>query len=172
MEARGNKPDPRYDSREEQLQAMKTRFERSVILGKDELCDLLDELIAFLPSEALREGDTWSNPVAIYAGVPLEMDTTYRLTGAEEDICTISAEGQRSTTEAPIVQELDTTRISRVLSGASEATLTVDRRTGWLQSKEQKITLAGRMDKSWTDAPGGTSVQMSLERTTTVTTLD
>jgi len=166
--------DQRFESRENRVLAMKKQLEEFPIFGKKKLSGLLSEFVVALPDEPLHTGDHWSRPITIsQVHEHLEMATTHILTALEDDSFTIESEGQRSLDEAPIIQEMGQFTMSHKLGGDSQTTLTVDRRTGWLLSKEQSTNLSGQVETRIADKPEqDTSSQVSLEITTTVTTVE
>ncbi|UCD53269.1 MAG: hypothetical protein JSW27_11605, partial [Phycisphaerales bacterium] len=173
LAARGGATDPRYQSREEYLQALKTQCENVPRLGKHQLCSTLGKLVVALPEQPLRESDAWSGRSTVDVDIPVEMAATYALTAATDDICTIKMESRRSAEQEPIVQTMDEATIRYALSGTSQATLTVDRSTGWLLSKQETTNLSGQVETRWAGRPElDTTDQISLEITTTVTTLE
>jgi len=164
----------RLGSEEDRVLAMKKQLEEFPVLGKDKLSTLLGELVVALPAKPLHKGDRWSRPVVIaQVDRRLEMATVYTVTAVKEKACTIRVEGLRSWDETPLVQELDQMKVSSELGGSCQATLTVDRQTGWLLSKEQKTTLTGQITTGAIDtADQDTSMPVALEITSTVTTLE
>jgi hypothetical protein len=173
LAASGNAPDPGSPSREEQLEALRIKCENSPVLGKQKLCSALVKLVAELPEQPLRVGDTWSGPNVTDIGIPVNMPTKCTLAAASDEVCTIEVEGQRGADEEPVVQEMDKLKISYAVSGTSQATLTVDRQTGWLLSKQQTMNLTGRIETRFVGQPElDNSNQVSVEITTTVTTLE
>ena len=171
--AEGGVTDPRYPSREEHLQALKSQCENSPTLGKKPLSGALEKLVAALPEQPLRAGDTWSGRSATDIGVPVDMVATYRLAAVDDNVCTIEIESRRGADEEPIAQDMDAITVNYALSGTAQATLTIDRATGWLLSKQQKISLSGPVETHFAEKPDqDTSNQISIEITTTVTTLE
>jgi len=163
--------DRRFGSRENRVLAMKVQLEEFSIFGKEKICGLLSEFVVALPDEPLRQGDRWSRPITIpQVDKRLEMATTHTMTAIKDDSCTIKAKSQRHLEEEPAIQEMGQLKVSHKLGGTSQATLAVDRQTGWLLRKEQKTNLSGRIE---TTAPGqDRSMQVSLEITTTVATVE
>jgi hypothetical protein len=173
LAARGGAIDPRYPSREQYLEVLKTQFENIPRLGKQQLCSTLEKLVVALPEQPLREGDTWSGQSTVDIDAPVEMAATYTLTAATDDICRIEVESRRSVEQEPIVQTMDETTVSYTVGGTLQAALTVDRSTGWLLSKEETTNLSGRVEVRWAGRPQlDTTDQISLKIATTVTTLE
>ena len=166
------KVDQRFGSRENRLLAMKKQLEELSLLNRDKIHGVLSELAVALPGQALRQGDSWSQPIAVpQVDWRLKVAATYTLTAVEAGVCTIQARGQRRLEEDAFVQETGPMRLRHELGGSSQATLTVDRQTGWLLSKEQKTNLSGRVETSMTGKPDqDTSAPVSLKIATTVTT--
>jgi DNA-directed RNA polymerase subunit RPC12/RpoP len=171
LAAQGDATDPRYASREEQLQALKTQCENLPTLGKKPLWDALETLVAVLPEQPLRPGDTWSGQSTVDVSVPIEMAATYTVAAATDKVCTIKMESRRSAEQEPIVQ-MDQITFYHTLGGTAQATLTVDRSSGWLLSREQKTSLSGQYETHRANQPDrDTTSQVSLEITTTVETI-
>lgn len=139
------------------------------LLYRAKIRGLLGNLVASLPEQPMRRGDSWSDPVVIELGTPVEMAATHTLEAVDDDSCTIAARGQRALDEEPFVQEIGQTRVRNKLGGSSEVMVTVDRTTGRLLNKEQTTHLSGQIE---TSTPGSqrpdTTMEVSVEVTTTV----
>jgi len=143
------------------------------LVGREKVRGLLGSLVAALPENALRTGESWTAPIVVDVGAPLEMTATYTLEAVDDGACTIAAMGQRALEEAPIVYDVGDIKVSNELGGSSEVTLTVDRDTGWLLSKKQTTRLSGQMGRTRPGGQGPDAVaQISLGITTTVKTLE
>jgi hypothetical protein len=164
--------DDRFGSREDRVLAMKKQFEEFPVFGRGRIIGLLSSVIVALPDKSLRIGDTWEGSLAIEGGLRAPMAGTYTLTAVEQDACTIEAAGHRGEDEEPIVQESKQAKMSSRLAGSSEATLRIERRTGWLISQEQRIRLHGEVTMTTVaPQPQESSGPISVEVTRTLTTL-
>jgi len=162
----------RFGSRENRVLALKKQLEEFPILGRVQLSGLVSSLMVALPDKPLCPGDTWEGPLTIGMGPPMPMAGTYTLTAVEQDACTIRATGRRSEDEDPVVEETKQMKVSNKLAGSSEATLRLDRRIGWLLSKEHKTSLHGQITMTAAGPPSGESAsEISIEIASTLTTI-
>ncbi len=164
--------DGRFGSRENRVLAMKKQLEEFPVFGRERITGLLSHLIVALPDKSLRIGDAWEGSLAREMGLRMPMAGTYTLTAVEQDACTIQAAGRRGEDAEPIVQESKQAKMSSRLAGSSEATLRIERRTGWLLSEEQRIRLHGEVTMTAVSPqPQESSNPISIEVTRTLTTL-
>jgi len=159
---------------EQAVLAIKKQLEQSSVMHKNKVMGLLDELVLALPPDLVEKGLTWRGSVgASYVDRQLRLATVYTVVAVEDDHCAIQAKGHRSQKEDPVVQEFGPLRVSYMLGGSSDATLVVDRQTGWLSSKERKTSLSGQFVRTMTQGSQQDSVsQTTMEITTTVTLVE
>ncbi len=161
--------DQRFGSRRARVRALKEQYEKSLILGAQDVRGLLNHLVVPLPAEPVQNGSQWSGPVAVRVQTWTEMPGTYAVAALEEDSCTIVAESYRSEEDEPVISQVGSTTVSEKLVGPTQATLTVDRSSGWLRSKEQTTTLNGRILRIDAGSPGQESLSdVAIEMVTTV----
>jgi len=159
--------DQRLGSRQARALSLKKQLEEFPSFGSEKILSLLDQLITTLPAQAVQNGASWSDPIAIRVGTRVEMPATYTVTGLDEDACTIDAQGERGTEEEPFVYQSGATTVTNELAGPTQVKLIIARQTGWLQRKEQKTSLSGRMIHS---PAGPQGVESALETTMEITT--
>ncbi len=165
--------DERFGSRENRVLALKQQLEQFPIFGREHVAGLLSNLVVALPDTPMRSGDTWEGLLTVDVGTRVQVAATYTLAAVEQGVCTVQAAGQRSMDEEPLVYEAGTTRVSNMLGGSSQATFQIERRTGWLLHKEHKTEFQGQTKRTTTGPPPqDTSAQVSMEITSTLTTLE
>ena len=159
----------RRGAKEDRIQAMKEQLEAFPIFGKNKVIGLLQELIGARPDRPLRQGDRWNEPIRLLqGGQELEIAGTHTLTAIEDKTCTITSEGQR---KEPITDQMGPMKVDFDLGDCRTIT-TMDRQTGWLLSKEHKLTLSGLVEPDDTGtANQNTPAEISLALTVTVATV-
>ncbi|MEN6576086.1 MAG: DUF6263 family protein [Phycisphaerales bacterium] len=167
------KADEQSGSREARVLDMKNKLEKFPVLGREKILEMLGNLIVALPDSPLRRGDTWQDSFAAGIGLRIPMAGTYTVTAVEPDVCTIQVAGQRSLDEEPLVEGTEQTKMTTKLGGSSEATLRIERQTGWLLSKECKVSLQGEVQMTTIGAQSQSiSMPVSVEVTISVTTIE
>ncbi len=163
--------DQRFGSRQARALDMKKKLEEFPLFGTGKVRELLAHLVVPLPLKSAQVGADWNGslPIGEGSGIPVTMPGTYTVIAIEEDICTISAQGERDINEAPIVSQNGPATNSSKLEGSSQANLTIDHRTGWLLNKEQTTRLEGETLSSAPGSQGSESaMQVDMEITVTV----
>jgi len=167
------KTDEQFGSRENRVLDMKSKLEKFPVLGREKIGELLSSMVVALPDKPLRRGDTWQDSFAVGMGSRIPMAGTYTVTSVEPDVCTIQVAGQRSLDEEPLVEGTGQTKMTTKLGGSSEATLRIERKTGWLLAREFKAHLQGEIQMATTgEQSQGISMPVSVEVTITLTTLE
>jgi hypothetical protein len=161
--------DEKFGSRDGRIQNVKAQLETYPIFGGKQMRSLLEDLIVPLPASPIKENMSWDSTISVQAGMNVEVPATYTLTSLDEDAWLIEAQGERGKKEAPFVYEAGETTITNNLAGPLEIALIVDRRTGWLQHKEQKTELSGQVVRTRNGKRDANSVSnVTMELTTTV----
>jgi hypothetical protein len=162
------KMNEQFGSREGRVLAMKKQLEEFPVLGRDQLTGLVDSLIVALPEKPQRLGDTWQGSLNAVMGLRVRMAAQHTLSAVGQEVCTIKAAGRRNEDEDPLVQG----KASHRLGGSGEATLLIDRRTGWLMGKDHKISLHGKVTMAASSGQAQNPPrQLSIEITSTMATL-
>jgi hypothetical protein len=161
------------DWRKNRVSELNESMEQSPVLGREGVSSLVNGLMAALPNEVVRVGDAWKGSLVSQADMFPPIPGMYTLTAIEPNVCTIQALGQRGLDEDPVVKKdegwLKTT--SR-LGGSSEATLQIERQTGWLLRREQKTNLHGVFTTTIArPQPRDISDQTSIEITRVLTVI-
>lgn len=165
--------DQRFGSRQGRILSLKKQLEEFPSFGREEILGLLDDLIVSLPAAAVQDGATWDAPIAISIRARLEMPATHTVTVLDKDACTIEAQGERTEDEKPFVYKTGPATMTNKLAGPSQLKLIIDRRTGWLQSKEQKTSLSGQVIQGPADGQGtAVTFDTNMEITTTVAVVE
>jgi hypothetical protein len=152
---------------------LKKQLEEFPLFGAGQVRNLLGHVITALPTDPAQPGTRWDAPIAVWIGGNLEIPGAYELETVEDDLCTISADAERSQDAEPFIYQSGPTIVTNKLGGSSQVSLTVDRQTGWLHAKEQTTTLSGRVLRTSAVTPGQESFSdVSMEITTTVAPLD
>ncbi len=165
--------DEQSGSREDRVLDMKSKLERFPVLGREKIVEMLSNLLVAVPDKPLRRGDTWQDSFAVGMGSRIPMAGTYTVTAVEPDVCTIRVSGQRSLDEEPLVEGTEQAKMTSRLGGSCETILRIERKTGWLLTRECRANFRGEVQMTTIgEQSQGTSIPVSVEVTITLTTLE
>lgn len=139
--------DTKYGSRGRRLKAYREEAASFSLYGVPALRRLLSDVTAPLPDRPVRPGDQWKAPVTIELDVPIEMLGTHTLKHVADEVCTIQVEARGTVESKPLSGPGGLANTSAKLEGTYEATLTVERATGWLLRREAVMNLTGTIPK-------------------------
>jgi hypothetical protein len=132
-----------YGSIEQRKQAYREDASKFEPCAMETLQLLVSSVLVPFASEPAPAGGDWKAPVLISIEALMELSGTYRLQTVEDDVCTIQVEAQRTAQDRTLAEQRDLVRGRSPLEGRYEATLRVDRTTGRLLARQDRINLSG-----------------------------
>jgi len=144
----------------QQTEAMRSQME--TMMGEEPLLDNYRTTFRMYPESPVAIGESWTDSYTTYAGLPMTADVTYTLDRVEDGIAHLSFEGTINTEDS----EMDMGMFSMTMSinGTQEGQLTMDLRTGMVQTMEQTLTTSstGAMENP---ADPNQEIQMEMDGT-------
>lgn len=131
------------------------------MISEGELKTMIEMFTWYLPGREVSSGDSWTLSQKMNSGgMKLDISTTFKLTGMEEDNALIISESSIKAAEnAAPIQSGGATVTYSDLKGLSKTTMKIDVRTGLMVDQSGKTHLAGNLGIS---APGF-SMQMPMD---------
>jgi hypothetical protein len=131
------------------------------MIGSEELKTMIAMFTHNLPGREVSPGDTWVNSQTMNSGgMTLDISTTFRFTGTEDDFAVITSESAiKAADNAAPIQSGGATVTYGDLKGLSRATMKVAVGTGLLSESTGKTRLSGNLGIS---GPGF-SMQMPMD---------
>ncbi|GIV60971.1 hypothetical protein GQ464_001075 [Rhodocaloribacter litoris] len=112
--------------------------------GREAMSSQMEAMFAVYPEGEVAVGDTWTREVAVNAGLPLKLASTYRLTAYEGGRATLEIESQiRPGTDGPV--NMGGMEIEFDISGSQKGTAVMDAETGLILEAEARQEVAGDM---------------------------
>ncbi|MEM6392125.1 MAG: DUF6263 family protein [Planctomycetota bacterium] len=100
----------------------------------------LKQMMAFsggvYPGKPVAIGDTWDDQQSLSGIVPMIIDSTYTLTGFDDDTASLSVKGQISPQPDAEAFKVDQTQMMTKMNGTQVGRVVLDRKTGWVLSSE------------------------------------
>lgn len=127
-----------------------------------------EQLSKILPKKAVNEGDTWTQTTTINSIATFDTTSTYKLESVTEESFIISSSADISTPQNATT-ELNGVTAAYTLAGPSNATYTLDRKTGWILRAKIEQKLDGNITIGKSEmVPQEMKITMKTETTTII----
>jgi hypothetical protein len=138
--------------------------------GDQALKEMMEQMMAIYPEEAVAVGDSWSRKMTVARGFPMIIDNNWTLKSRADGVAVVEVSSKVEPNPDAGPMEMGGMSIQQKLRGTQNGTIEIDETSGWVVKSTLNQDFSGEM--TVVGGPQEVTIPMSLEGAVLVETLD